>query len=327
MSTRRWIVIGAGAVGGTIGGRLHQGGAEVVLVARGDHGAAIRADGLLLRDPDGEDRLPIECFDAPGGVGWRAGDVAVLATKTHDAAGALDALVGVAPGVPVVCATNGVEAERLALRRFADVHGMCVMLPAAHLRPGVVEASSAPCSGILDVGLAGGGHDEVDDVLSSALRAGRFVADPEPDVMRRKRAKLLLNLANVLDAACGPDPGIGPIADAARAEGVAAFEAAGLPVASEEEDRARRGDHIRMRPIDGQRRGGGSTWQSLARGSGSTEADYLNGEIVLLGRQLGVATPVNLGLQRLARHLAGTGAAPGSMSAADVEAWLLDHDV
>ena len=43
---------------------------------------------------------------------------------------------------------------------------------------------------------------------------------------------------------------------------------------------------------------------------------------VLLGRLHGVATPVNAGLQRLARHLAGSGAAPGSMAAADVEDWL-----
>jgi 2-dehydropantoate 2-reductase len=325
MPARRWIVIGAGAVGGTIGGRLHQGGADVVLVARGAHGEALRSGGLLLRDPDTDARLPVPSVAAAAEVDWRPGDVAVVATKTHDAAAALDALATAAGEVPVVCATNGVEAERLALRLFTDVHGMCVMLPAAHLAPGVVEASSAPCSGILDVGLARGGHDAVDTDLSEALRAGRFVADPEPDVMRRKRAKLLLNLANVLDAACGPDPAIAPIAAAARAEGVAAFEAAGLPFASEEEDRARRGDHLKMRPIDGKRRGGGSTWQSLARGAGTTEADYLNGEIVLLGREHGLETPVNLGLQRLARHLATNGAPPGSMSPDEVTAWSLDH--
>jgi 2-dehydropantoate 2-reductase len=322
MSSRRWIVIGAGAVGGTIGGRLHHGGAEVTLVARGAHGAAIRDGGLLLRDPDGEERLPIPCVEAPGDVGWGPDDVVVLATKTQDAAAALDGVAAATTEVPVVCATNGVEAERLALRQFPEVHGMCVMLPAAHLEPGVVEASSAPCSGILDVGLTGGGHDAVDVDLAAALRAGRFEAEPEPEVMRRKRAKLLLNLANVLDAACGPDPAIGPVVRAAREEGVAAFEAAGLPFASEEEDRARRGDHLRMRPIDGKRRGGGSTWQSLARGTGSTEADYLNGEIVLLGRQHGVATPVNLGLQRLARHLAATRTPPGSMGPDELEAWI-----
>ena len=49
--------------------------------------------------------------------------------------------------------------------------------------------------------------------------------------------------------------------------------------------------------IEGRPRAGGSTWQSVARGAGSVETDYLNGEIVLLGRQFGVATPVNALLQ------------------------------
>ena len=31
---------------------------------------------------------------------------------------------------------------------------------------------------------------------------------------------------------------------------------------------------------------GGSSWQSIKRGTGNIEADYLNGEIVQLGRQV-----------------------------------------
>lgn len=318
---RRWVVLGAGAIGGTIGGRLAQGGAEVAFVARGAHGAAL-ADGLVFRDPDGEVRLAVPTVFTPAEIGWRDGDVAILATKTQDALPAIEALAAAAPATPVVCATNGVEAERLALRRFEAVHGMCVMLPAAHLAPGIVEASSAPCSGVLDVGLATGGTDDVDHDLAAALRAGAFVADAEPDVMRRKRTKLLLNLANVLDAACGRRHGTGEIIRAAKAEGVAVFDAAGLTYASDEEDLARRGDHIQPRPVGGAERGGGSTWQSLARGLASTEADYLNGEIVLLGRQHGVATPVNAGLQRLARHLVATGASPGAMPVDELDRWI-----
>ena len=57
---------------------------------------------------------------------------------------------------------------------------------------------------------------------------------------------------------------------------------------------------------------GGSSWQSLARGTGSIEAEFLNGEIVLLGALHGVATPVNALLQRLALQAADEGAAPGT---------------
>jgi 2-dehydropantoate 2-reductase len=66
--------------------------------------------------------------------------------------------------------------------------------------------------------------------------------------------------------------------------------------------------------VGGRERGGGSSWQSLARSSGAIEADYLNGEIVLLGRLHGVPTPVNALLQRMANRFATERRAPGSMS-------------
>jgi 2-dehydropantoate 2-reductase len=69
-----------------------------------------------------------------------------------------------------------------------------------------------------------------------------------------------------------------------------------------------------LHDVGGRRRGGGSSWQSLARGTGTIETDYLNGEIVLLGRLHGVPTPVNATVQRVARELAASGAPPASMS-------------
>ncbi|MGH9275276.1 MAG: ketopantoate reductase C-terminal domain-containing protein, partial [Acidimicrobiales bacterium] len=68
------------------------------------------------------------------------------------------------------------------------------------------------------------------------------------------------------------------------------------------------------------------SWQSLARGTGSIEADTLNGEIVLLGRLRGVPTPVNELLQRTAHELARVGAPPGSMTIDELEARLLAPD-
>jgi len=324
----RWVIVGAGAVGGTIGGGLVEGGAEVVLVARGAHGEALRRDGLLLRDPDREVRLRIPTVAAPAEVDWRPDDVVILATKTQDAVAALDAVAAVAPDVPVVCATNGVEAERMALRRFASVHGMCLWIPAQHVEPGVVETSSAPVSGVLDVGRYPEGADDVDEALADALQAGRFVSRAVSDVMAAKRTKLLTNLGNVLDAACGLDPGLGLIIKAARAEARAAFEAAGLPLVPKEEADARWGGHVQQRPIPGSTWVGGSTAQSLQRGA-RLETDYLNGEISLVGRLHGVPTPVNDGLQRLGRHLETAGVRPGSMSLAEVAAFAgvaLDGD-
>ena len=74
--------------------------------------------------------------------------------------------------------------------------------------------------------------------------------------------------------------------------------------------------------MDGVTRAGGSTWQSLARRTGSTESDYLNGEITLLGRLHGVATPVNTALQHLSASMARDGKPPGSADPADLEALI-----
>ena len=94
--------------------------------------------------------------------------------------------------------------------------------------------------------------------------------------------------------------------------------AAGTDYASVAEDQARRGD--RLHPgddVSGYPRGGSSSWQSLARGQGTIETDYLNGEIILLGRLHGVPTPVNELLQRLADQMARDRVAPGTMSPDD----------
>ncbi len=91
------------------------------------------------------------------------------------------------------------------------------------------------------------------------------------------------------------------------------LEAAGIAYVDRDEDRERRGDLMTMREIMGRPRGGGSSWQSLQRGTGNIEADYLNGEIVMLGRLNGVPTPVNERLQWRAREAAAAHTPPGAV--------------
>ncbi|MEH1126605.1 ketopantoate reductase family protein [Micromonospora sp. CPCC 206061] len=310
----RFVVVGAGAVGGVVAGRLAGAGFDVVLVARGANLEAIRSDGLRVRSPEGSDvyRLPVAA--TAGEVDWRPGDMVLLAVKSMDTAGALSAIAAHAePGTPVACVQNGVANEHAALRMFANVYGVCVMLPATHLVPGVVVANCAPTPGILDVGRYPGGVDGTAAELAAAFRAAGFHSEPRPDVMRWKYRKLLANTANAVEAVCGRVDGIDEIARLVRDEGSSVLTAAGIPYASEEEDRERRGDILRMRPVEGEQRQGGSSWQSLARGTGSVEADYLNGEVVLIGRAHGVPAPANELAQRLANQFAREGRAPGSL--------------
>lgn len=329
----RYIVIGAGGVGGTIGGRLAQAGHDVVLVARGPHLDALRAQGgLRLTTPEGTSVISVPAVSGPDEIELTGGDVLLLATKTQDAEAALTGWAWrpirhgtVAAGdLPVLCAQNGVASERLALRRFRHVYGVCVWLPATHLEPGAVEAQGAPLSGLLHVGRYPSGTDETIERIGADLAASRFLAPVVPDIMRWKYGKLMANLANAIEAVSGlaRDEHSKELRRRARAEGRAVLDAAGIAYAGDDENARFRADQVQIVKINGNERGGGSSWQSLTRGTGSIEADYLNGEIVLLGRELGIPTPVNEMLQRLANQAARERRAPGSLNAEEVLALL-----
>jgi 2-dehydropantoate 2-reductase len=215
---------------------------------------------------------------------------------------------------------NGVANEEEALRRFGRVYGVCPMLPAAHLEPGVVLAYGEPNSGILDLGRYPSGVDDTAEQMAAAFDRSRLASRAEPRIMRLKYRKLLLNLGNALEAATGHDVRRTDLYPQAVDEALACYRAAGIDCASEAEDRARRDGTMRHGSIAGRERSGGSTWQSLARGTGVSEIDWLNGEIVLLGRRHGVPTPVNAALQRIANRLARDRVPAGSLSVDDLEA-------
>lgn len=325
----RYVIIGAGAVGGTIGGLLAHAGRDVILVARGPHLDALRSDGLQLTTASGHVSVRCPVAAGPQEVELRPDDVLVLAVKSQDTADALAqwSVRPVAGGglagekLLLVCAQNGVDNERSAARRFARVAGMCVYLPATFLEPGRVSAAGTPVPGILTLGTIPASAPVDPDLrtVSLDLEAAGFRAPVADDVMAWKYAKLLDNLGNAVDALCGTDRGAGTreLVRAARAEAEAALAAAGIaPVDPDVQAQARDGFTLAELP-DGPR-GGSSSWQSLQRGAGTIEAAYLNGEISMLGRLHGVPTPVNTTLLLLADAAAARGDRPGSWRAEDV---------
>ncbi len=308
----RFVIYGAGAVGGVIGSRLFEHGHEVVLIARGPHRARIENEGLRLEAPGGVLVQRIAVFGDPAEIAWREDDVVLVTMKGQDTAAALERLeVAAGPDVAVVCAQNGVENERIALRRFAEVYSVVVQLPATHLEPGVVVAHSAPITGSLDIGRYPDGLDARARAIAAALANSGFASVARADVSRWKYAKLLRNVLNTVDALFDHADGAPEVARRARAEAAAAFDAAAIAYVDDREYDERFARLITVQPVHGRLREGGSTWQSLARGSGAIEADQLNGEIVLLGRLHGVPTPVNELLRRLAASDADAGAPPG----------------
>jgi 2-dehydropantoate 2-reductase len=332
----RYVVYGAGGVGGAIGGRLFESGADVTLVARGAHHDVLRDRGLTLVSGEESVTLPIPVVAHPADAALAPGDVVILAMKSQGTGEAVRTLADCAPhDIHIACAQNGVENERVALRSFANVYGIYVLLPAVHLQPGEVVAYASPVTGVLDVGRYPGGVDEAATGMAEAFSAATFASLARPDVMRWKYAKLIDNLFNAIEAVCGAVPprvteeledaeraALAELGRRVRAEGVAALAAAGVDVASRDEVRARRADRMASSPVQGAAPHRSSTWQSLAAGSGSVETDYLTGEVVMLGRLHGVPTPANALLQALANRAAAGTQPPGGVPATDVVARL-----
>jgi 2-dehydropantoate 2-reductase len=315
----RFVIYGAGAIGGAVGARLHQSGHAVTLIARGAHLEAIRRDGLTFLTPVERVVLHLPAVGDPASVEWSGDEVVLLATKSQDTLPALIALREAAgSAVPVVCLQNGVENERVALRLMDAVYGAVVMLPAAHLEAGAIEAYGTETTGHIDVGRYPDGVDDRCRAICAALAASRVDSDPVGDVMRLKYAKLLLNLTNAVGALFAASERRDELGELVKQEGRAVLDAAGVSyLAPEITDIEARWQRWGVRDIEGRSRAGSSTWQSLARGTGAIETDYLNGEIVLQGRLHGVPTPLNERLCVLAAAAARERRAPGTMSAGD----------
>ena len=316
----RFVIFGAGAIGGVVGAKLHQSGFEVALIARGAHYEAIREHGLTIEQPHQRAVLLIPVADSPGALDWNGDEVVMVATKSQDTAGALAALRGTAPAsTPVVCLQNGVENERVALRLFPSVYGAVVMSPTAHLEPGIVQAYGTKGTGVIDVGRYPSGLDALCEEIAEALGASDFSSVARPDIMRFKYAKLLNNVGNAVDAICEPGPDADELYKLAREEGRAVLGAAEIEfVAEDVNDVEARWARLDLKPIAGRERAGSSTRQSIARGMPTVETDYLNGEIALLGRLHGVATPVNDALCELSARHVRERRPPGTVSAGEV---------
>jgi 2-dehydropantoate 2-reductase len=315
----KFVIYGVGAVGGVLAAKLALSGAEVVGIARGPQLDALRKTGLRLTTPEGSETVRFGAAGDPDEVQFAEDDVVMLAMKTQDTPVALQRLR--AAGVTqqaIVCAQNGVTNERFALRRFPNVYAMAVILPSTYSTAGEVLAFGTPHAGLLDLGRYPSGTDAKAEEIAAALNAAGFVSEVDADIMRSKYGKLIQNLANIIEAALAPGDHAA-LVKAARGEANAVYAAAGITYRDVGDDDPRRQALMRFTPIPGSERVGSSTAQSLARHTGSIETDYLNGEIVLLGRLHGVPTPVNAYFSGLAQRMLGEKLKPRTISAGEVE--------
>src|SRR6266511_3657797 len=178
----RFIIHGAGSIGSLIGGRLAESGAEVVLIARHAHAAAINRSGLLVKSRDG-DRVvkALSAVTHPRQITPSLGDVIILTVKSSQSAASIQSLRETFPEeTPVVCMQNGVRNEEVAAGRFLRVYGGMLGISATFLEAGLV--TPAISNFMADV------HEEG---LRALDMAGISLEDPNnPFNLRRNVAEL-----------------------------------------------------------------------------------------------------------------------------------------
>ena len=302
----RYAIIGAGAVGCTIGGLISRSGGKVTLVARGEQLEALRKNGLLLQRPDGSFRQPVEAVSSIAEIDIGNDDAVILAMKTQDTVAALEEMaIWLPASVAVLCAQNGIANERFALRYFENVYGLVVMLPAMFVSPGIVQNPVAPTAGVLDIGRYPSGVDDFAQQCAADFANGGFSSRAVADIMRWKAAKLVQNVKTSVEAFLPAGEAVRTLGEEAAVEARRCLAAAGIAMATPDEMAERRAGLMVRAPIDGiDVPPRSSLLQSLERRSGTIETPYFNGEIVLLGRLHGVPCPVNAALLRLSLRLA-----------------------
>ena len=332
----RYVIVGAGAIGGTVGAVLTRAGIPTVLVARGRHAETLAVAGLTLRTPDGAFHTPVTAVSGAEHLRLTPDDVLVFTTKTQQLDVALqqwvdqpvhgpDGALGTAGDLlPVLTALNGVAAEEKALRYFRRVFGVCVWLPAVHLEPGEVIVRSWPVVGQFHIGrwpasLSTPADGQLLQRLAATWTAAGIRMRVVDDIAPWKYNKLLSNLANAAGALSADGADLTQVVAALRAEGEHVLRDAGIEFVSFEISTAARADGPTPRPVPGRNTGpSNSTWQSLSRNTGNVETDFFNGEIVRLAHRHGIAAPINAALARAARSAVRNGLGANRYSAAQL---------
>jgi 2-dehydropantoate 2-reductase len=310
----RYIIIGAGAVGAGLAAQFELTGISYALVGRGAQIGHVKKHGLSYQRPSGKRQVTLNAFDLADPPELTPSDILLLTVKSQDAPAALafwswrpvsDAEGGAAANLPVVTFQNGLATEAFALRTFARVYGASILTPSRFTETGKVIAGGDPQVGVVTVGRFPRGHDETSERIAADLNRAGYLAETSADIRRWKSAKLLHNVNNVLELFDGLDDLRVLIGEALVNEARQALEAAGYHLASSSE-RTVDVSNWRVAQNSGIQPGQQSTWQSFTRGA-SSEVDFLNGEIVLLGRLHNIPTPYNGAVQTLAGRLAQQG--------------------
>jgi 2-dehydropantoate 2-reductase len=288
-------VVGAGALGSTIGGVLTEGGNEVWLIdAWQPHVEAMASDGLRMLEGDAQRRVTVNARVNCDGIG--AAELVIVLVKSFHTRKAIEAAAPViGPDTLVMSIQNGLGHEDI----IADIVGRDRVLAAKTYVGGVLLGPGHVRIGVRGketvIGELDGRITPRVQAVAEAFNRSGLIAEASPNIMGVMWDKLLVNVAGgALTAITRLTYGglyslpeledcavaaIGEAMEVARASGV------GLSIADPREAwlKASSGLPPQFKT---------SMLQSIEKG-GVTEVDFIHGSVVRWGERCGVPTPVN----------------------------------
>lgn len=325
MDPLRILIVGAGAIGCFVGGKLAAAGHAVTLVGRPRTTAAIQARGLALRATGGATQT-IPSISAVSSVRDALPDpfhLVILAVKSYDTAAALDELASAGSAPPAILSLqNGVGNEEAIADRFGAQRALAgtITAPVEAPEPGLVQVTKPDFAiGLADYGGESGAarhsdHSSFLTALASHFSAAGLPAQVHQSARDMKWTKLLMNMiGNASSAILAQPPGV-TFADPrianleidALREALRVMKASDIRPLNLEKyplgtlaPLLRFGPRALLRPalhkVVGGARGGKmpSLFLDLDAGKRGSEVGWYNGAVVRRSGEIGLDAPVN----------------------------------
>ena len=289
----RIAVMGAGGVGGYFGGLLSKAGNDVTFIARGEHLRAIQSKGLRVVHNAGEFTVDAAATDRPEEFG--PVELVMFTVKAYDTDPALESMSSlVGPETTVLTLQNGVESHIAVGEAFGEGHALpgAAYVESRIDSPGVVVQTGHVARIVL--GEASGEESERVRTLRDVMVSAGINVEVSPDVLATLWTKFLFITAVAgLTSACRRrigdllgEPGYRDVLVAAMREIEAVGRAKGINL--DDGVVGQTMDYVEgaVKDITA------SMHLDLERGR-RLELEIFNGAVVRMGRETGVATPVN----------------------------------
>jgi 2-dehydropantoate 2-reductase len=305
----RIAIIGAGAIGSVICGLLSKAGEDVTLIGRKPHVDAVNRNGLVLEGESGRNVIKVKAAED---LDFKP-DFALLTVKAQDVVSSVRKAQPFLSGIRLVTMQNGVRSDDqvAGLLGKENIISSVVTFNGQFLEPGKASYSIPFSKTALLIGEPFGNKGNRLQTLSALLNKS-IGTDISDDIRAAHWTKLIWNLQTAIPAITGLSyqdsyqyPEVRELAINLLKEGLKVIKAVGIKTVEV--------PGFPMEPIETMAKESlptastllkkiaeslgkvpvlGSTLQSIKRGT-NTEVDYLNGEIVNLGKEMGIPTPTN----------------------------------